>query len=161
MRKLSTRGMESASYADFRLSLTRTRSITERVACGVFNKLGDGWMLTLDPNALPFYLWLMNHWDGIVEYVMINGQLHLDWTSHWPLGDPTIMVLDDSEWPEVHAPEWEAAEAEYKNGDVIDSVSEGGEEILRVSDSDGIEGQVNEDGESIASDTPSTEIEDA
>ena len=81
-------------------------------------------MLTLDPNPLPFYLWLMNHWDGIVEYVMINGQLHLDWPSHWPLGDPTIMLLDDSEYPEVHHPEWEAAEAEYENGDVIDSVSE-------------------------------------
>ena len=31
MRKLSPRGMESASYADSRLSRTRTRSITERV----------------------------------------------------------------------------------------------------------------------------------
>ena len=89
-------------------------------------------MQTLDPNPLPFYLWLMNHWNGIVEYVMINGILHLDWPSHWPLGDPTIIVLDDSEWPEVHDQEWEAAEAEYENGDVIDSVSEGGGEILRV-----------------------------
>ena len=118
-------------------------------------------MQTLDPNPLPFYLWLMNHWNGIVEYVMINGQLHLDWPSHWPLGDPTLMVLDDSEWPEVHDPELVAAEAEKENGDVNNSVFEGGEEILRVSDSDGIEGQFNEDGESIASDTPSTEIEDA
>ena len=71
---------------------------------------------------------------------MINGQLHLDWPSHWPLGDPTIMALYDFEWPEVHDPECEAAEAEYEHGYVIDSVSEGGEEILRVSDSDGIEG---------------------
>ena len=117
-------------------------------------------MQTLDPNPLPFYLWLMNHWNGIMEYVLINGQLHIDWPSHWPLGDPTIIVVDDSEWPDVHDPEWEAAEAEYENGDVIDSVSEGEGEILRVSDSDGIEGQVNEDGESIASDTPSTELED-
>ena len=118
-------------------------------------------MQTLDSNPLPFYLWLMNHWNGIVEYVMINGQLHLNWPSHWPLGDPTIIVLDDSEWPGVHDPDWEAADAEYENGDVIDSVSEGGGEILRVSDGDKIEGQVNEDGESITSDTPSTEIEDA
>ena len=43
---------------------------------------------------------------------MINGQLHLDWPSHWPLGDPTIIVLDDSEWPKVHDQEWEAAKAE-------------------------------------------------
>ena len=71
---------------------------------------------------------------------MINGQLHLDWPSHWLLGDPTIIVLDDSEWPEVHDPEREAAKAEYENGNVIDSVSEGEGEILRVSDSDGIEG---------------------
>ena len=101
----------------------------------------------------------MNYWNGIVKYVMINGQFHFDWPSHWPLGDFTIIVLDDSEWPEVHDPEWEAAEAESENGDVIDSVSEGGEEILRVSASDGIKGQDNEDGESIASNTPSTEIE--
>ena len=92
---------------------------------------------------------------------MINGKIHLDWPFHWPLGDPTIIVLDDSEWPEVHDPEWEAAEAEYANGDVIDSVSDGGWEILRVSDSEKNEGQVCEDTESIASDTPSTEIEDA
>ena len=91
---------------------------------------------------------------------MINGQLHLDWPSYWPSGDPTIIVLDDSEWPDVRVLEWEAAEAEYENGDVIDSVSEGEGEILRVFDSDGIEGQVNEDGESIPSNTPSTEIED-
>ena len=115
-------------------------------------------MQTLDPNPLPFYLWLMNHWNGRVKYVMINGILHLDWPSHWPLGDPTIVVLDDSEWLKVHDPEWEAAEAEYENGGVIDSVSEGGGEILRVSDIEGFE--VNEDNESIASDTQSTEIKD-
>ena len=83
-------------------------------------------MQTLDPIPLPFYLWLMNHWNGIVEYIIINNQLHLDWFSHWPLGDPTILVLDDSEWPEVHDTEWEAAEAEYENGDVIDSPWEKG-----------------------------------
>ena len=91
---------------------------------------------------------------------MINGQLHLDWPSHWPLGDPTIIVLDDSEWPDVCDFELEAAEAEYENGDVIDSVFEGEVKILRVSDSNGIDGQVNEDGDSIASDTQNTEIED-
>ena len=82
------------------------------------NDLGTGWMATLDPNPLPFYLWLLNHWNGIVQYVMINGQLHLDWPSNLPLNDPTIVVLDDSEWP-----------------DQPDSVSEGGE-ILIVSDSE-------------------------
>ena len=92
---------------------------------------------------------------------MINGQLHLDWPSHWPLVDPTIIVLDDSKWSEAHDLEWEAAEAEYENGDVIDSVSEGGGEILRVFDNEGNQGQVSADDESMASDTPSTEIEDA
>ena len=47
-------------------------------------------------------------------------------------------MLNDSEWPDVRDPEWESAEAEYENGDVIDSVSEGEVEILRVSGSDGI-----------------------
>ena len=84
------------------------------------NNLGDGWIQTLDSNPLPSYLWLMHHWNGIVKYVMINGQLHLDWPSHWPSDDLTIIVLDDSEFPDVRDPEWEAAEAEYENGDVID-----------------------------------------
>ena len=108
-------------------------------------------MQTLDPNPLPFYLLLMNHWNGIVEYVMINNQLHLDWPSHWPLDDLTIIELDDSEWLGGHDPEWVAAETEYENGNVIDSVSEGGVEILRVSDNEGNEGQVSADDESIAS----------
>ena len=68
---------------------------------------------------------------------------------------------DNSEWLKVHDQEWEAAEAEYENRDVIDSVSEEKGKSLRVSDSDGIEGQVNEDGESISSNRPSIEIEDA
>ena len=118
-------------------------------------------MQTLDPNPLPFYLWLMKHWNGIVEYIMINSLLHIDWPFHSLVGDPTIIVLEDSEWPEVHDPEWQAAETEYENGDLIDSVSKRKSKILRVSDSNGIEGQVNEDGESIASNTPSTKIEDA
>ena len=92
---------------------------------------------------------------------MINGQLHLDWPSHLPLGDPTIIVLDDSEWPDVQDFEWEAVEAEIKNIDVIDFVSEGRGKILRVSESNEIEKQVHEDAESIASDSPSTKIEDA
>ena len=69
---------------------------------------------------------------------MINCQLHFAWPSHWPTGDRTIIVLDDSEWPEDHDPEREPAETEYKNGNVIDSVSEGGGKILRVSDNDEI-----------------------
>ena len=81
-------------------------------------------MDTLELSPFPFYYWLFNNWNGIVEYVMINGQLCLDWPYHWPLSDLI------------------------------------GKEILRVSNSDGIEERVNEDDESIASNTPSTEIED-
>ena len=92
---------------------------------------------------------------------MINNNLHLDCPTHWLLYNPTIIVLYDSEWPQVNEPDWEAAEAQYKNWEVIDFVSENGREILRVSDSNKIEGQVTKDGESIANDTPSTEIEDA
>ena len=33
-----------------------------------------------------------------------KGQQHLDWPSHWPLVALTIIVLDDSEWPQVHDP---------------------------------------------------------
>ena len=94
----------------------------------------------------------------------------LDWPSHWPLNDPIVVILDDADWAEVPGwdvefadPEWEAAEAEYGGAMLVhsnDSVSEGAGEILLVSDSEGIEGQVSADGESIASDTPSTEIED-
>ena len=51
---------------------------------------------------------------------MINGQLHFDWPSYWILNDPTIEVLDYSEW-----------------SDQPYSVSEGGGEILIVSDSEG------------------------
>ena len=125
MRKLSTREMVSASYADSRLPQEDAfhHGACFHVEC--LNNLGDGWMQTLNPNPLPFYLWIMTHSNGIVEYVMINGQLHLDWPSHWYLSDPTMLVLDNSEWPGVHDPEWEAAEAEYENGHVIDSVSEG------------------------------------
>ena len=72
---------------------------------------------------------------------MINGQLHLDWPSNYPLNDPTIVVLGDSEWP-----------------DQPDSVSEG--EILIVSDSEENDAEVSADDESIASDMPGTEIED-
>ena len=43
---------------------------------------------------------------------MIINQLHLDCHSHWTSGNPRIIVLDDSEWPEVHDPEWKAAEKE-------------------------------------------------
>ena len=55
-------------------------------------------MATLNTNPLPFYPCLLNYWNGIVEFVMINGQLHLDWPSHSPLTDPMIEVLDYSEW---------------------------------------------------------------
>ena len=74
---------------------------------------------------------------------MINGQLNLDWNSHWPLNNPAIEVLDDSEWRNQP-----------------DSVSEGGGEILIVSDSEGNESKLSADDESVASDTPSTAIED-
>ena len=52
-------------------------------------------------------------------------------------------MLDESEWP-----------------DQPDLISEGGEEIQILSDSEGTEAEVSADDESIASDTPSTEIED-
>ena len=61
------------------------------------------------------------------------------------MGYPTIEILDDTDWAEVPGwdaewdadPKWEAAEAEYEEGDVIDSASGvegGGEELLGVSD---------------------------
>ena len=121
----------------------KTLSFMERWHVVCLNNLGNGWMAPLDPKPLPFYLWLFNHWNGIVEFVMINGQLHLDWPSHSPLSDPMLEMLDDFEWP-----------------DQPDSVSEGGGEILIVSDSEGNEAEVSANDESIASDTPSTEIED-
>ena len=68
----------------------------------------------------------------------------LDWPSHWPLNDPTVVILDDTDWAEVSGwegdladPEWEAAEAVYGGAMLVhsnDYVSEGGGEILLVSD---------------------------
>ena len=104
----------------------------------------------------PFdYLLEWNNW------VCNDKWSSFSWPSHWPLGDLTIIVLDDSEWPEVHDPKWETAKGEYENEAVIDFLSEGGGEILQVSDNEGIEKQVNKDGESTAIDTPSTKIENA
>ena len=31
---------------------------------------------------IPFNLWLLSNWDGVVELVMVDGQFHLDWPSH-------------------------------------------------------------------------------
>ena len=36
------------------------------------NNLGNGLMQTLDFNPVPFYLWLLNHENKIIEYVIIN-----------------------------------------------------------------------------------------
>ena len=58
-------------------------------------------METFEPSLLPFYLWLFNYWNGTVQYVKINGILCLDWPSHWPLDDPTVVILDDIDWSEV------------------------------------------------------------
>ena len=82
--------MESASFANFRLLRMRTRSFMERVGMECLNMLGNGLMATLDPNPLPFYLLLLNHWNELVKYVIINGHLHLDLPSQWPLNDPTV-----------------------------------------------------------------------
>ena len=109
------------------------------------NNLETGWMETIEPSPYPLYIWLFNHWNGTVQYVLINGILCLDWPYHWPLGDPTVEILDDTDWAEVPGwnaewdadPEWEAAEAEYEERDVIDLASgvEGEEEeLLGVSD---------------------------
>ena len=69
----------------------------------------------------------------------------LDWPYHWPLGDLTVEILDDTDWAKVPGwdaewdanPEWEVAKVEYEKGDVINSASgvEGeGEELLGLSD---------------------------
>ena len=103
------------------------------------NDLGNGWMATLEPDPIPFYLWLLSNWDGVVELVMVDGQFHLDWPSHWPLNDPLVEA-----WPDDPDPEWEAAEAEYEGvapANASDSVTEGGE-ILIISNNEGNEAEV-------------------
>ena len=77
-------------------------------------------MQTLNINFLPFYLLLINRWNGIVKYVMINSPLYIDWPFHWTLGDFTIIVYDDFDQPGVHDLEWEPAEVTYENEEVID-----------------------------------------
>ena len=71
----------------------------------------------------------------------------------------TIKVLDDSEWFEVPDPEWKAAEAEYEGVNANYLVSKGIGDIMVVSNSEWNKWQIIAD-ESIASDTPSSEIED-
>ena len=100
---------------------------------------------------------------------MINSQLCFDWPSYWLLNDHAFLILNDIDWAKLQQwnskfvdPELEAAEAEYGGAMLLhsnDCVSVGKGEILLVFDSEGIEGQVSADHESIASDTQSREIE--
>ena len=120
------------------------------------NNLGTGSIDMLEPSPFTFNLSLFNHWNGLAEYVMINGKLCLDWSSYCPLNDLTFVLLDDADWAEVPKwnaefadSYWEAAEAEDVGAMLVhftDSVSEGGGEFLLVSHSKGIKGQVNADG---------------
>ena len=48
-----------------------------------FHNLENNWMATLDFNALPFNLWLLNNLNVIVKLVMVDGQFHYDWLSYW------------------------------------------------------------------------------
>ena len=168
MRKLSTKGMGSATFADSPLCRMRMRSGTERFHVECLNNLGTGWMETIEPSPYPFYIWLYKHWNGTVQYVLINGIFCFDCPSHWPLGDPTVEILDDTDWAEVPGrdaewdadPEWEATEAEYEVGDVIDSASGvegGGEELLGISDDE----EQNKENMDTNRDYGETETEDA
>ena len=80
-------------------------------------------------------MWLLTNWNGAVEFIVVENQFQLHVDPEWPLNDPLIDVIDDSEWFEEPDVEWEAAELEYPI-DVIESVSERGE-ILIISDSKG------------------------
>ena len=60
-----------------------------------------------------------------------NGKFTLYLDPDWPLDDPNIHVIDDSEWPDDPDPKWEAAEAEYE------PIFEGGELTVILTDNAG------------------------
>ena len=76
------------------------------------NQLGNGWMEVLEPNPVPFFIWLMNHYNGVVEVAVVNGEFQLYVADHWWMDDPFIDVIDDADWPDENDPEWEEVEAE-------------------------------------------------
>ena len=83
-------------------------------------ELGDGWMVTLEPDPFPFLWWVWNHSYLEWEFESVNGHFL------WPAA-----VLQDAD------PEWEAAEAEY-GPNALETISHNGEvEILLVTDSEG------------------------
>ena len=63
------------------------------------NDIGNGWMATLEPDPVPFFMWIGEHWIlGNMEFVVSNGQLSLYLDRDWE-NDPFVEVLDDSENP--------------------------------------------------------------
>ena len=116
------------------------------------NNLGNGWMETLDPNPIPFFTWLLAHWNGLVEYVLVNGQFHIHEIPDWLLDSSFNEVIDDSEW--------ENTESDAET-DVLETVSEeGDEEVIVISDDEGDATEVDADGETEESETERTEGED-
>ena len=92
-------------------------------------------MEKLEPDPLPLLLWVMNHWNGLMEFVYVNGEF-----SHvvWPAYDPHE---DD--------PNWDQNE--------LETASNGEDEILVVSNSEGDATEVSEED---VSDAPNTEFVD-
>ena len=69
-------------------------------------------MEVMEPNPVPFFIWLMNHYNGVVEFAVVNGEFQLYVADHWWMDDPFIDVIDDADWPDENDPEWEEVEAE-------------------------------------------------
>ena len=54
----------------------KTRSFMVRLfTWSALIKLGNGWMDVLEPNPVPFFEWLLIHYNGVVEFAVVNGDL--------------------------------------------------------------------------------------
>ena len=66
------------------------------------NNIGNGWMATLEPDPVSFFMWIGENWIlGDTEFVVMNGRFSLYLDRDWE-NDSLVEVLDDSEnFPDV------------------------------------------------------------
>jgi hypothetical protein len=54
------------------------------------NKLGNGWMEVLKLKPVPFLCLLLNHFNGVVEIAVVNGEVQLYHAQRWWADDSFI-----------------------------------------------------------------------
>ena len=43
------------------------------------NALGGGWMDKVVPDPVHLWEWILEHYEGELDFVVVNGQFHLEW----------------------------------------------------------------------------------